>query len=393
VRGRSRRVRLDRARLLYLLLFCNTFCVGAFGPLLPEIGRAQGLADWQLGLAASAFGFARMAAAMPAGLLVARRLAATLMAAPALLIAGLLLLVSAGPLSILLAGRFVLGVAHTLAIVGGLTAILLEDHGRGASLRLNTFEFSGMLGILGGLGLVGIIPPAWGWKVSLLIASTPALIPLLLIPAMGRLFPGSPAAERVEVPTLGERAPRRRGDTGVVALMFGAGMVFALSWSAVSGFVIPIRGTREFGLSRTGISWLLATAQVIDLAVLIPVGRFADRVGRGLVLGAVCAALGLGTLGVGLGSFPWFAVGCACFGLGLAGWMLPLGVIREHTPVERLAWRTGLYRVGVDSAVFLGPLVAGVLGDDGQRVFLAIIGAAALALGARLVWRTAPLRP
>ena len=64
--------------------------------------------------------------------------------------------------------------------------------------------------------------------------------------------------------------------------------------------------------------------------------------------------------------------------------------IREHTPVSRLAWRTGVYRVGVDSAMFLGPLVAGVLGRDGEGIFLALIGAAALALGARLVWRPAP---
>ena len=172
--------------------------------------------------------------------------------------------------------------------------------------------------------------------------------------------------------------------------MFGAGTLFALSWSSVSAFVIPIRGTREFGLSRTGISWLLAMAQVIDLAVLIPVGRLADRVGRGLVLGAVCIALGLGTIGVGLGSFPLFALGCACFGLGSGGWMLPLGVIREHTPVSRLAWRTGLYRVAVDSAIFLGPLVAGILEGGGQQVFLALIGGVALLLGARFIWRPSP---
>jgi MFS family permease len=386
VRGPERLFRLDRTRLLCVLLFCNTFGIGAFGPLLPEIGRMQSLADWQLGMAAAAFGFARMAAAMPTGMLVARRLAATLMAAPVVLIAGLLLLVSAGPFPILLAGRFLLGVAHTLTMVGGLTAILLEDHGRGASLRLNTFEFSGMLGILGGLGVVGIMPAAWGWKVSLVLASTPALIPLFLIPAMGRAFPKAPRAEHGAAPAE-ERLTGRRGDAGVVALMFSAGVVFALSWSAVSAFVIPIRGTREFGLSRTGISWLLALAQILDLAVLIPVGRLADRVGRGLVLGAVCVALGLGTLGVGLGSFPWFALGCACFGLGLGGWMLPLGVIREHTPVSRLAWRTGLYRVGVDSAIFLGPLVAGVLEGGGQRVFLAVIGGTALLLGARFIWR------
>ena len=62
-----------------------------------------------------------------------------------------------------------------------------------------------------------------------------------------------------------------------------------------------------------------------------------------------------------------------------------LGVIRDHTPVGRLAWRTGLYRVGVDSAIFLGPLLAGTLGGAGESVLLVIIGGAAMALGTRLV--------
>jgi MFS family permease len=387
VSGPARRVRLDRTGLLFVLLFCNTFGVGAFGPLLPEIGRSQSLPDWQLGLVASAFGFARMAAAMPTGLLVARRLAATLVAAPMVLVVGVALLVSAGPMPVLLAGRFLLGISHTMTMVGGLTAILLEDRGPGASVRLNIFEFAGMLGILGGLGLVALTPSAWGWKVSLALASTPALIPLLLLPALGRAFPKAPGRERAAPPAAGDGIPERREDGGVVALMFGAGIVFALAWSSVNGFVLPIRGTREFGLSRAGISWLLAMAQGIDLAILIPVGRFADRVGRGLILGAVSIVLGLGTLGVGLGSFPVFAIGCACLGLGLAGWMLPLGVIREHTTAGRLAWRTGLYRVGVDSASFVGPLVAGILGPHGEGIFLGLIGAAALALGVRCVVR------
>jgi hypothetical protein len=32
--------------LLCLVVFASTVCVGAFGPLLPEIARAQGLPDW-----------------------------------------------------------------------------------------------------------------------------------------------------------------------------------------------------------------------------------------------------------------------------------------------------------------------------------------------------------
>ena len=384
--GPRRLARLDRTGLLFALLFCNTFGIGAFGPLLPEIGRAQSLPDWQLGLVASAFGFARMGSAMPVGMLVVRRLAVALMAAPVILVLGLLLLVSAGPLPVLLAGRFLLGISHTLTMVGGLTAILLEGGGGSVSIRLNIFEFAGMLGILGGLGVVALVPAAWGWKLALAIVSAPVVISLLLLPRLERAFPHALAPARPAA-ALGEGVPGRREDRSVVALMFGAGIVFGLTWSSASAFVIPIRGTREFGLTRTGISWLLGMAQAIDLAALIPVGRLADRLGHGLILGAASVMLGLGTVAVGLGSRAWFGIGCACLGLGLAGWMLPLGVIRNHTAAGRLGWRTGLYRVGVDAAIFLGPLVTGLLGRGGESVFLALAGGVALALGARLMVR------
>jgi MFS family permease len=385
VTGPRRLARLDRAGLLFVLLFCNAFGVGAFGPLLPEIGRTQSLPDWQLGFVASAFGFARMAAAMPVGMLVVRRLAAALMAAPLILVLGLLLLVNARSLPVLLVGRFLLGISHTLTMVGGLTAVLLEGGGS-VSTRLNLFEFAGMLGILGGLGTVALVPAAWGWKLALALASAPVVLSLLLLPELRRRFPDAPAlVRRAAAPSAD--MPGRRGDRGVVALMFGTAIVFALTWSSASAFVIPIRGTREFGLTRTGISWLLGMAQAIDLAALIPVGRLADRLGHGLILGAASVMLGLGAVAVGLGSRVWFGIGCACLGLGLAGWMLPLGVIRHHTPAAQLGWRTGLYRVGVDAAIFLGPLVTGLLGRGGESVFLALASAVALALGARLMTR------
>ena len=166
--------------------------------------------------------------------------------------------------------------------------------------------------------------------------------------------------------------------------MFALGVTMALAWSAVSQFVIPLRGTREFGLDRAGISGLLSLAQILDVAVLLPVGWLADRVGRPPVLVAVAAVLGVALFTVGLGSLPLMVLGCALFGLGMAGWMLPLGVIREHTDVARLGWRTGLYRVGVDGAIFLGPLVCGLLGEVYTPSFVVMVGVASLAIAARL---------
>jgi MFS family permease len=182
-------------------------------------------------------------------------------------------------------------------------------------------------------------------------------------------------------------AARRAPMAPVVWLMFGLGAVMGLSWSSVSQFMLPLRGTREFGLDRGGISRLLALAQLVDLVALLPVAWLADRIGRLLVLAMVAAALGLGTWAVGLGSYPFFVAGCVLFGLGLAGWMFPLGVIREHTDARAFAWRTGLYRVGVDAAVFLGPLVCGVIGERQTGPFIAAVGLAGLATAAQLGWR------
>jgi len=374
--------------LLCLVVFASTVCVGAFGPLLPEIGRAQGLADWQLGLLAGAFGFARMAADLPIGALATRRLGTVLATAPVTLLAGLLLLAAGGPLVVLVLGRLLTGLAHTFVMVGSLTAVLQDQGGPSPSMRLNTLEFAGMLGVLGGLALVGVMPERWAWNLTLLAASAPVAISLASAPFLPRFFPDrpepvSPADRRRD--TGGAAPPPARASVPpIVRLMFALGVIMALAWSAVSQFVIPLRGTREFGLDRGGISGLLSLAQLVDLLVLLPVGWLADRVGRRPVLAAVAGVLGLGLGAVGLGSLPLMAVGCALFGLGMAGWMLPLGVIREHTEVTRLGWWTGVYRVGVDGAIFLGPLICGVLGEASTPIFIVLVGAAAFAIAVRL---------
>ena len=374
--------------LLCLVVFSSTVCIGAFGPLLPEIARAQGLPDWELGLLAGSFGLARMAADLPAGALATRRLATALTLAPVTLLAGMLLLATAGPLSVLVLGRILTGLAHTLVMVGSLTAVLQDQPGPRASMRLNTLEFAGMLGVLGGLVVVGLLPQRWAWNVTLLAAATPVLVALAATLALARYFPARLGAE----PTSGSAgaasatAPGRPSLPPIVRLMFALGVIMALAWSAVSQFVIPLRGTREFGLDRAGISGLLSLAQLVDLAVLLPVGWLADRVGRPPVLVGVAAVLGVGLFAVGLGSLPLLGLGCALFGLGMAGWMLPLGVIRDHTDGARLGWRTGVYRVGVDGAIFLGPVVCGLLGEGRAPIFIGLIGVAAFAIAGRLWW-------
>src|SRR5438477_121783 len=139
------------------------------------------------------------------------------------------------------------------------------------------------------------------------------------------------------------------------------------------------RGCREFGLERAGVARLLLVMQVFDIAALLPLGVLADRRGTGRVLVAVLLVMAGASALVGFGTLPLVAAGCALYGLSMAGWMLPLGVLRHETPPEHVAWRTGLYRVCVDGGLFLGPFLAGLLGAGRARV-LAGVWAVSLAV-------------
>ena len=56
-------------------------------------------------------------------------------------------------------------------------------------------------------------------------------------------------------------------------------------------------------------------------------------------------------------------VGCVLFGIGLAGWNLPLSILRRHSRPERVAWRAAQYRVAVDAGIFFGPFLSGALSE------------------------------
>ena len=295
------------------------------------------------------------------------------------------MLATAGPFPVLVLGRALTGLGHTLATIGGLAALLRDEQGPSASVRLNLYEFAGMLGVLGGLAGVGMLPARWGWPVSMLIISIPLLVPIGLTPLMLRRFADRP--RRAPAPSAAAPPGSWSRTRPIVWLMFAVGALMGLSWSAVSQFLIPLRGTREFGVDRGGVSGLLALSQLVDLAVLLPLGWLADRAGRALALGLVLAALGFGVWAAGLGSYPYFVAGCVLLGVGMAGWMFPLGVIREHIEPHTVAWRMGLYRAGVDASTFAGPLICGLLGEGHTGLFIGAMGLAALAAGARLIWR------
>jgi MFS family permease len=361
-------------RLIVLLCLTGattTVSIGAFPALLPELGMAGRLADWQIGALAGTFGLARMLSNLPVGLFITHHLGRALVLAPGLMLGGALLLATAGGFGTLVLGRALMGVGHTLTMLGGLTAILRYRAGPGLASSLNAVEFSAMLGVLSGATLLSLLPRSVSWNAALLLACAPMTLNLLLLPALRRALP-DPAtsgprplfarSQDAAPPGGREDAPRAPGPAPALALLaMAAGAAVAVSYSTVEQFAIPLRGSREFGLERAGIAQLLMLSQIVDVATLLPLGALADRRGTPVVLGGVLLVFSVALALIGFGTLPLVTLGCALFGFSMAGWMLPLGILRTVTPPAQVAWRTALYRVSVDGGMFAGPFVSGLL--------------------------------
>jgi MFS family permease len=378
--------------LLCLFVFTSTFAIGAFPALLPELGTVAGLSDVELGAVAGIFAFARMSADIPIGLFVTHHVRAALVLAPVGVVAGILCLGTGGPLPVLLLGRALMGVGHALGMVGGITALLRHGGARTLGAALNAFEFSAMLGILGGIALLGALPTRLPWNVALLGACVPHLLGVLVLPFLLRALPRRAAGPRP--PLLARRATAGTGTplTPSVWIAFAVGAAIAVAYSAVEQFIIPLRGSREFGLDRAGVARVLSVMQLCDLVALLPVGYLADRRGTPRVLGVIVLLMAVAAALIAFGDLPLLVAGTACFGVAMAGWMLPLGLLRRDTPPEEVAWRTALYRVAADAGLFLGPFLSGLLAGHQLGLLPAIVTSVLVVLGVRLLrHRPAPV--
>ena len=364
--------------LLAATTLANTCSIGAFPSLLPEIARDTALPDWQLGMFAGAFGFARMVADVPAGLFVARRLPAALILGQIGLAAGALVIAASDSFALLFAGRVVMGVGHALSMLGGLTAILEVYAGARLSIALNATEFSAMIGLLGGAGLVAVLPRALAWKTVLLISCGAQVLAFALLPALIARLP-----RRGEIHTAVAVAPAGgRPVAHLAQLAFLAGAVVALAYATIEQLVVPVRGSREFGLDRTQIAHIFMLMQACDIAALLPVGMLADRIGAVRVLAGVTLTMAVASVLIAFAPLDGVIVGSVIFGVAMAGWLVPLSVLRQQTPSGQVAWRTSLYRVGVDGGMFIGPFLGGVFGGR----YLALAALVLVAISFRLAW-------
>ena len=348
---------------------------------------ARGLAvgDSALGAIAGAFGFARLITNVPAGLFITHRLHLALFIGAGLVSLGIVCMGFGQPYALLIAGRGLCGMGHSITLLAGITAILrfTPHNRRGRSLA--AYDMSSMLGVLGGMLLVGYIPAGTSWNVALLLASAPQFVSLALTAAAARTIPRDPGAIKPffsRGSAHSDSHTRRKSLSEVALLAFFSGFAIALAWSSVGHFILPLRADRDFHLDREGVAWLLAIPQVVDVLAVVPTGALGDRTSHSRLLGVTLLLLAAGVISVAFGPLHAAVAGCVLFGLGLAGWMLPVALLNSEASTQSASWRTSLYRVAVDLGVFLGPVLAGLFAGIGLvEPFVAVMAAFIAALG------------
>ena len=161
-------------------------------------------------------------------------------------------------------------------------------------------------------------------------------------------------------------------------------MIGALNEYALAVALPSIRD--EFGLAVPDVRWVMLSFLIADAVLLIAAGRYGDAVGRRRVMVIGFGIVAVGSLGAAIApTFALFLVARVIEGIG-AGFLFSglLGIVRDAAPADKIGRAFGLWAFVGGVAVFLSPLVGGLLTHSASwrwiLVFNALLAVVALVL-------------
>ncbi len=178
-----------------------------------------------------------------------------------------------------------------------------------------------------------------------------------------------------------------------VGLIIGV-LSIAVFMSSLDLFIVnlafPYIGRNYAGTTLSSLSWVLNAYTIVFAAVLVPAGRWADRIGRRRVFVAGLAAFSAGSLLCGLTPSVPALIGARIIQAAGAGMMAPasLSLLLACVPATRRTAAIGTWSAFGGMGAAFGPVVGGALVQLNWRwVFLINIpiGLAALVLAVRVV--------
>ncbi len=183
--------------------------------------------------------------------------------------------------------------------------------------------------------------------------------------------------------------PSGRRVAAIVAVLALAVFMSSLDLFIVN-LAFPYIGKEYVGTSLGSLSWVLNAYTIVFAAVLVPAGRWADRVGRRRVFSLGLIGFTAGSLLCGLAPSVPALIGARVIQAAGAGLMVPasLSLLLSSVPVKARSSAIGAWSAVGALGAALGPVVGGGLVQlDWRWVFWINlpVGLAAIALTARVV--------
>ena len=356
---------------------------GIVVPAIPIFAKQFGVSNTAAGAVISAFAFMRLVSALGSGRLVNRLGERVVLATGIAIVAVSSALAGlAQSYGQLLALRGIGGVGSAMFTVSAISLLLrvssADQRGRATGMWQSGFLFGAIAGpALGGpLTAISLRAPFFVYAATLAVAGSIGMLFLTHTPLHEREAAAAAAPHRTTLP----QALRVSGYRA--ALLANLGNGWALF--GVRSSLIPLFVTSALGESATWVGVGFFVSAAVQGALLLPVGRFADGVGRrpAMIIGSSVATLSMGLIAT-FESLPAYVFAMALFGAGAAF----LSVAPSAAVGDVVAGRGGTvvaaFQMTSDLGAVVGPLVAGWLADTYS--FGAAFGVTAAVLAAGIV--------
>ena len=180
------------------------------------------------------------------------------------------------------------------------------------------------------------------------------------------------------------------GRAGTVVAVLALGVFMSSLDLFIVNLAFPYIGREYPGTTLGSLSWVLNAYTIVFAAVLVPAGRWADRVGRRQVFTIGLLVFSIGSLACGLAPGVPALIGARVLQAGGAGLMVPasLSLLLASVPAQARATAIGTWSAVGALGAALGPVIGGSLVQVDWRLVFWInvpIGLVAAALTARLV--------
>jgi len=360
--------------------------IGILLPVLPLYLSSLGIEPQELGLLFSVNMVAVAIGEMSWGRVIDKVGVGAALFTGTFLVAGLsslFLVVHSLPLFFIL--FFFLGFSRAAIFITGRWYIAIHSHPseRASSMALLVAIMSGTRSVASVIG--GVFVDGWGYPLALSAAVVGPLLGGFVLLARRKRLSSSELDDKQTDLLVGDGIPTsfRRGLFYIVGIQ---GLVAALNYFGFSIFLTytSLFSTQVIGTDATGAGILFSIQGFVNLLVVIPIARLADRKGKKLFMrmglfGSTVAFLGIAlsnTYAILMIFVVTFSLSFALFGPAA------VALLSESVPKNRQGTAIGIYGVFEDVGMILGSSLGGYFWERWSPITTFLSGSIAAAIGA-----------